>query len=341
MRTYNIRGAAIAAFTVLALCGSAAAADCGHLKLLTSVQLVTRDHSHASFVPVKIEGVDKVLLFDTGGAATEITPEVADELHLSRTMSRVALYDVAAQASTDMVRASMQLGTLKASGMGMIVWNGSNPYPDQPGFAGILAPDVLQNYDVDVDFGTNKFSLLSPDHCPGQVVYWPASVVAVVPMKSFDSGHIIVSVMLDGHPVNALLDTGAWNTVLVEPLATSVYGLKLGSADTPVSGTLQDRPGNSTYHHTFKSLSLEGIAVNNAQVEIIPDMMQRHFRYSEASVTGSNIAAPIDPDRTPDMLIGMNVLRHFHIYIAYGERKVYITPAGTGASPDAFQDGAH
>jgi hypothetical protein len=29
------------------------------------------------------------------------------------------------------------------------------------------------------------------------------------------------------------------------------------------------------------------------------------------------------------MLIGMNILRHLHIYIAYKEHKLYITPAGT------------
>ena len=32
------------------------------------------------------------------------------------------------------------------------------------------------------------------------------------------------------------------------------------------------------------------------------------------------------------MLIGMNVLRHLHIYIAYKEQKIYITPAGAPAA---------
>jgi hypothetical protein len=29
----------------------------------------------------------------------------------------------------------------------------------------------------------------------------------------------------------------------------------------------------------------------------------------------------------PKMLLGMNVLRHLHLYIAYGEHKLYVTPA--------------
>ena len=31
----------------------------------------------------------------------------------------------------------------------------------------------------------------------------------------------------------------------------------------------------------------------------------------------------------PDILLGMNVLKHLHVYIAYKEKKLYITPAGT------------
>ena len=32
------------------------------------------------------------------------------------------------------------------------------------------------------------------------------------------------------------------------------------------------------------------------------------------------------------IIIGINVLRQLHIYIAYGEKKLYITPAGDGES---------
>ena len=35
------------------------------------------------------------------------------------------------------------------------------------------------------------------------------------------------------------------------------------------------------------------------------------------------------------MLLGMNVLRHFHIYIAFKEKKLYITPAGVPAQSEA------
>jgi hypothetical protein len=33
---------------------------------------------------------------------------------------------------------------------------------------------------------------------------------------------------------------------------------------------------------------------------------------------------------TPDLLIGMDVLSNLHIYIAYKERKLYVTAASAG-----------
>jgi hypothetical protein len=40
------------------------------------------------------------------------------------------------------------------------------------------------------------------------------------------------------------------------------------------------------------------------------------------------------------MLIGMNVLRHLHIYVAYKEQKIYITPAGAPAPAAEPSDSA-
>ncbi|MEJ1969290.1 MAG: aspartyl protease family protein [Rhizomicrobium sp.] len=311
--------------------GSVLAQDC-RLKLKTSVSLIMSGDSRRAFVPVSIQGVPKVLLLDTGGAVEEITPKVADELHLPRMMSNITLYDVAAQTSSDMVHVEMLLGSLKAPAVAMVVGNGLDGFSNRPDFAGILAPDILQAYDVDLDFGTGKLSLFSQDHCPGGVIYWPTTAVAVVPMKSLSDGHIVVSVTLDGHPVDALLDTGAWGTTLADRDATQTFGLTLGSADTPAAGSFQDGSGRPLYRHTFASLAFEGIAVAHPQVEIIPDSMRKRFETKSEVVTGSNLTGKPDAGMATSMLVGMNILRHFHIYIAYKERKVYITPVSAPAA---------
>ncbi len=187
-------------------------------------------------------------------------------------------------------------------------------------------PDILKHYDVDLDFGNDVMTLFAPDHCPGKVVYWKADTVAVVPMRVLHSGHIVVPVMLDGERVMATLDTGAYHTTLSIPSAESVFGLKLGSEDTPRVGNLLGKENATTYRHVFRSLAFGDIEVKNLQVQIIPDLLHQVLVDASMPPTGTRIHDPRKLESDASMLIGMNILRHFHIYIAYKEEKLYITP---------------
>jgi hypothetical protein len=231
--------------------------------------------------------------------------------------------------SNQFVHTSLTLGTLSASDMVFMLAPGGSPISDNADVAGILGPDILQHYDVDIDFGSGKLNLMSQDHCEGKVLYWKADAVAVVPMRLMNSGHIQMPVMLDGQQVMAVLDTGAYNTTLTLPVAQATFGLKPGSADTPLTGQLPDRPVAATYHHVFKSLGFEGIAVNNPDIDIIPDFLKQVTTENATPETGSHLIAPKANETAESMLLGMDVLRHFHIYIAYKENKVYITPTST------------
>ena len=204
-------------------------------------------------------------------------------------------------------------------------------FQDEPDYAGVLAPNVLKNYDLDLDFGSNRLSLLSPDHCDGKVIYWPAGAVAVVPMQVMRSGHIFVPVALDGKTVNAVIDTGAPTTMLMMPAAETDFGLTMGAPDTPRAAALPDRPGAVTYEHKFASLNFGGVSVSNLKVVIIPDFLKNT---AAGPQLGSRLAGNSSHEHLPDLLIGMNVLRHLHVYIAYREEKLYITSTD-GATPVA------
>jgi hypothetical protein len=333
--------AALAAlFLATALSGAARAQDCKPLTLIANVDMVPSDDKREEFVPVTIAGAPKLLLLDTGGD-TEITGDVADELKLARRQGQFKLYSVSGTYSSEFVTAPLQIGKLTAPDLPFIIAPGTNPFGTDSRIAGTIGPDVLHGYDVAIDFGAQKLAILSQDHCEGKVIYWPTTAVAVVPMRvlatrghteagaTFASYHILIQVALDGHPITAMLDTGAYNTTLTVPAAQSDMGLTLGAPDTPATGALPDRVGAYTYKHTFKTLDFEGIAVANPQVEIIPDAL--HEKFESTPELGSRLAD--SGEASEDMLLGMNVLRHFHIYIAYKEQKLYITPADAPAAP--------
>ena len=310
----------------------ARADDCGPLQRVTSVDLVPSDDTRQEYVPVTLMGKPQMFLLDTGGSMSEILPKTADELGLTRQRAPIRQYGVSNDYSDYFVSASFIMGRLKADHFDMMVAPDTEVLSDDPRVTGVLAPNLLRHFDIDIDFGTNKLNVLSQDHCAGKVVYWSADAVAVVPITVFPDGHILARVKLDGHSQYALLDTGAWNTTVTDREAESTYDLKFGSTDTPQTGAFANHPELKLYEHQFKSLEFEGISVANPVVEIIPDVLHHVVADSARPPIGSLISdSSVDESRVT-MLIGMNVLRHFHLYIAYKEEKLYITPASAPAA---------
>jgi hypothetical protein len=277
------------------------------------------------------------MLVDTGGFFSEITPSAVDELRLGTHHVGLQLIGVAGDTTNVVARAPFVIGNLHADNMDLMVMPPVHRFaPDVTDAAGILAPNLLRSYDVDLDFGGRKFNLLSQDHCDGKVVYWPADAVAVVPFAINSDGHIIVPVTVDGHKFSAMLDTGATNTVFNLEVAKSAFSLTLGNAETPVRGDVAGAPGSTTYTHRFAALSLEGISVANPTVELLPDLMRNKRMDPKDSLEGGTRLP--DPSRAVglgDMILGMDILHHLHVYIAYKEEKLYITPASAPADPGA------
>jgi predicted aspartyl protease len=325
----RVRSAIVALLGWLAVlgCAPAAAEDCAPQTRITTLQMEPSTGRREEFVPVRIQGTRKLMLLDTGGAMTEITTEAADELHLVRRRGNFRLYNMYGEFSDHFAEGSLEVTPLRADAVALAIAPGRRLFGDDTAIAGVLAPDILKHYDVDLDFGNDTLTLFSPDHCPGKVIYWKADAVAVIPMRVLDSGHIVVPVMLDGKRVIATLDTGAYNSTLNIPIAESTFGLRLGSEDTPRAGNLVGKASAVTYRHVFSTLAFDGVAVKNLQVQIIPDLLHQVMVDAALPPTGTRIFNPRKMEADAGMLIGMNILRHFHIYIAYKEEKLYITPA--------------
>ena len=75
------------------------------------------------------------------------------------------------------------------------------------------------------------------------------------------------------------------------------------------------------------------MAVSKIDLRIIPDLMHNWLRH--APPTGSRLSGQVEADGLPDLLLGMDVLRHLHIYIAYKEEMLYVTPASSPAAETA------
>jgi predicted aspartyl protease len=308
--------------------GPVRADDCPPLTILTSVQMQI-GVDNRPYVPVKIEGKSKSMVIDTGGYFTEISQPVVDELDLPSRHTRLQLIGVYGDKTQTAATASLVLGNLRANNMDFMVMPSVHQFAtDIKDAAGLIAPNFLRPYDADFDFAKGKFNLLSHKHCEGKVVYWPNNAVAVVPIDVNRDGHVIVPVDLDGEKLRAVLDTGASVSILNMRVAIGAFGLKPGATDTPLSS---DRLGQSdvqSYTHRFKSLSLEGVTIFNPTLRIIPDLVRSKVIDPHDALEGdTRVKSTTSQVGMDEVILGMDVLRRLHLYIAYKEERLYITPA--------------
>jgi predicted aspartyl protease len=261
-------------------------------------------------VPITLNGAQKKFLFDTGGGLINyVSSEVALKLGMFRTDNFLAM-DLNGNKSYKVAGARhVTFGAISGQDVAMF------QVVPELAFDGILSAGTMTGDDLDMDFGAMRLNFFSADHCPGNVVYWPHQALAVVPINLV-AGHFELATTLDGHALTAVIDTGSPWTILKTAWAKENLGFSPdqggGAQDAP-----KDQPDKQIYFRKYSALSFPGITITHPLVVVRP------VQFGD----GNDAVG-----RAPDMIIGMEVLRHLHLYYAANEKKVYITPAAAGSS---------
>jgi len=315
------------------LAHAAAAADCKLVKFMTLDMTPLSDGRVT--VPVQLMDRPSALLLDTAGGYGSISPATMAALGLFQAETppqpKPAVNAPPPPPPLPLVlMPSLTLGGAEFKSVNLVVMSGeeaatiANGPDGKPMYDGLFAPDLFLKLDLEADFGANKATFFSQDHCPGQVVYWPAAAIAELPFTLEGANAITFEVMLDGKPVKALLDTGAVSTTLDLVTARRTFDV-----DTDEAGVEKIEGVTDGYQKRFKSLAFGDIALSNPLIAMTP------MREAKAvDVRGSRTKRETVLE-TPPLVIGMSTLRRFHIYFAFGEKKLYITPASAPAKPAA------
>lgn len=187
---------------------------------------------------------------------------------------------------------------------------------------GVLDMELFNRFDVDLNFVDRRFNLFSKDHCSGKILYWRAPGVAALPYAIRDH-RILTHVMLEGKDLTAIIDTGSPVSILRFDVATPMFGVHPGDAGvTPMSAHRDDIPPD-LYTYNFKTLSFGTVAIGNPRLALTRSTVLVKGEDPHAR-TGSLIASD-SRDSQPDMIIGMDLLKLMHLYIAQGEGMLYLT----------------
>jgi predicted aspartyl protease len=301
--------------------GHAWADDCKPLQLVNSVKLEPIENDDRFTVPVQINGHAEHLTVDSGSPLTMLSLDAAKRLNLKLRGSLLSSSDVKGErSSAQAIADNFDLGSAHAQNFYFDIYAGR-----LGGSAGLMSPTTFSRSDIDFDFGARRLNIFSRDHCEGRVAYWPERPLAVIPVD-IKAGHLNVPVTVDGRPMRAILDTGATITVMTDTAAWRIMGIQPGSADAPEIAETKSGPDMKYYSHPFASLNFGGVNVENPKIIIMTDHSGTETH--PVGSTGSRLSTEGNA-RSPDLIVGMNVLTHLHLYIAYGEEKLYITPAGT------------
>lgn len=305
--------------------------DCAPPRLEDTVKMEPVGELGEVAVPIRLNGVERKFLFDTGGGLVNyVSGAVVREGRLTELRGGRSMDLKGNEFENGVIVDDVAFGGIKTSR----VWFAVAP---NLGFDGILSAGTLGRDDLDMDFGAMKLSFFSPDHCPGGVVTWPHQALAIVPV-ALVAGHIELPVTLDGHKLTAAIDTGAAWTVLNIARAEEKLGFSAEAAVAKSSDVPKDDPDNQIFFRKYSTLSFDGVTITNPLMMVRP--LQFGSPLNDPAILGSRAqhAADAANMHAPDIMIGMEVLRHLHIYYAAAERMLYITPAasgGTALSEDA------
>jgi len=292
-----------AAFCALLGWGPAVAEDTQDCKLraVMAAEMQTIPDGRVA-IPVQLEGHDYRLMVDTGGYINTVSPHVvAQEGYHPRDSRGLVLRGMGTSKLDSYVTVKdFAIGRSHGKNFEFFVDDFSSSFAD-----GTLAPQVLAVYDVDLDFGHGKFNLISPDHCPGAGVYW-ADAAATIPIEIKDKTHIRIPVTINGKEIMATVDTGASTSFITMRAARRFLDINDKDPALKLRGNISvNGMVGPVYNYPFQNLSFGAVTVNRPRIEMVADKVWNE----------------------DDLLLGIGILRQLHIYIAYKERKMYITPA--------------
>ena len=256
--------------------------------------------------PATIDDKPVTMLIDSGAESSMVTPSAMQSLQLSQDLHRQTTIRGTGGVihSQNALLQSIGIGGMEELDQSAAV--GALPVSQGPAMhaSGLLGADWLSDFDVEFDLPHHRIALYRVHGCSGDYVPWrgPKSTTNA---QVWGRGLVLLSVSVDGHPVTALLDSGANRSTLGESAAEAA-GIDAAAmaADRTGQNIGVDGAVRVSHQHRFALLKVGGAAYADPLIAIGP----LHLAMA-------------------DMLLGADWLRGNRVWVSYATRKVIFQPS--------------
>ncbi|WP_044560698.1 retroviral-like aspartic protease family protein [Azospirillum sp. B4] len=273
-----------------------------------------------------INGQRVRFLVDTGSFASLLFRDAAEKLGLRLTaLSGATVYGVGGESSVMVTSVdSLTLDKSSMKNLRLIV-TGQGKTADQPvTVAGVLGEDMLRQFDVEMDLshGQINFHLSRGDCDDVDLIPWEgAYTVADFPKIGATVQHIRPEVKVNGQPVRAELDSGAYYSILTKQDAGRL-GVRPDSPGVVQAGTAGGIGAHEepVWIGTFDSFTIGDETIHHPKMRF-GDI----FKHGTVTPVGSHIPTQVIET---EMLLGADFLRSHHVLIAHSQGRLYVSYVG-------------
>lgn len=296
-RASSIGVLALLAFPVVGLAGCEAPVACVPPRIMATAPL-PRLGGHW-ILPMTVDGVTLPMILDTGAEFSVLDQAALDALkgHEVRYLGSLVMSGVDGRVTRqayEVDRVVLAGGALDTAGF---VYEPT--FPSRGGrIDGLIGNDLLHYWDVDLDGADDALQLEQPQTCDNPVAPWQVGTRTEATLSPV-SGEYAFPAILGGHPVDAVIDTGADETL--------------------VAANAIDLDPASTAHDRVVSVSGIHGHVREGRMHHFDDLViaGRSFGPLDAVVGDSGL-------RDELVVLGANFTTHYRIALLYQSGHVFI-----------------
>lgn len=297
---------------VLFATATSTARAASHCRLLMSKPLPVKMEGLRPVISAEINGVAAQFFIDTGSFFDFLSPAAATEFKLPLRDAPPWFYVSGVGGSViPRVATAKSFSVAGMSGKNAQFLVGDNDFGGEE--AGLLGQNLFRIADVEFDFADGVLRFVKPQHCGHAVfAYWasPNQFIGEVDLHwtSEDHPELLGKASVNGHDIQVLFDTGSPQTIL------SLAAAKRAGITPESPGVIPAGESSGVGKRTIKvwSAPVERFEIGGEAIE--------HTHFLIGQINLSDVGA--------DMLLGSDFFLAHHIYVAYGEDKLYFTYNG-------------